>query len=254
MKIFDGHSRLRPDAEAPHRLLAEMDALGVTRALVAGGGYVTPDQLSRHIAEGGGMDVTVDHDQLLRQCEVDAARLLPAYIPNPYRAAEAYRLYREEGRLFRVLKIVSVLHGIELQDPRNIGLIEVAEELGHPVSLHCLHRRGFDVPELVALALRFPRVSFILEHSGVGNCDLHGLSLIREHHNIAFETSGGFSLVIKEACKRLGPQRVIFGSEYPIQNIRVELVKMEGLDLSPVDRTLVMGGNLAKLMAGARTP
>jgi hypothetical protein len=152
------------------------------------------------------------------------------------------------------VKIVPVLHGIELQDPRNIGLIEIAEELGHPVSLHCMHRRGFDVPELAALARRFPKISFILEHSGVGNCDLHGLSLIKEHQNIAFETSGGFSLVMKEACKRLGSQRVIFGSEYPIQNMRVELVKMECLDLSPVDRALVMGGNLRRLMAGVPHP
>lgn len=251
MEVVDGHARLRTDAEAPHRLLAEMDALGVTRALVAGGGYITPDQLARHIAEGGGVDVDVDHELLLRQCEADAARLLPAYIPNPYRGEQACRLYRDEGHLFKVVKIVPVIHGIGLHDPRVIGLIEIAEEFGHPVSLHCMHRPGFTVGELVLLALRFPRVSFILEHAGVGNCDFHGLSLIREHANISFETSGGFALLVKEACKRLGPQRVIFGSEYPIQNIRPELVKMECLGLEPADMARVMGGNLMNLMQGA---
>lgn len=247
MKIIDGNARLpaRGWDSAAHRLLLLMDELGIDAAVVAGGGYISPDQLAQHVVSGGGLDVDIDHGLLLAQCATAPERLLPVYIGNPHRGGAEYR---ERGRAFHALKLAPVLHGVALGDARNLALVAHAADLGHPVYLHCLHRPGFDAGELVALAQRFPQTRFVLEHAGVGNCDFHALSVIAPVPNISLETSGGFTLVVQAACERLGVKRVIFGSEYPMQHPRAELTKMRCLELDDTALARVLGQNAAELL------
>jgi len=51
--------------------------------------------------------------------------------------------------------------------------------------------------------------------------------------NIVAETSGCLTVVARLAIERLGPDRVLFGTEYPLQHPSVELAKFAALDLSP---------------------
>jgi predicted TIM-barrel fold metal-dependent hydrolase len=247
MKIIDGNARLpaRAGIPAAHRLLRLMDELGIAAAVVAGGGYISPEQLARHVVFGGGLDVDIDHGLLLEQCATAPERLLPVYIGNPHRGDAGYR---ERGRAFHALKLAPVLHGVALEDARNLALVAHADDLGHPVYLHCLHRPGFGADDLVALARRFPQTRFVLEHAGVGNCDFHALSVIAPVPNVSLETSGGFTLVVQAACERLGARRVLFGSEYPMQHPRAELTKMRCLELDDAALARILGQNAAELL------
>jgi uncharacterized protein len=248
MTIVDGNARLRASAglAASHQLLALMDRLGIAKAVVAGGGYVSPDQLAQHMDHGGGLDVDIDHGVLIEQCAVSPERLIPVYIGNPHRGVADYR---ERGRAFRALKLAPVLHGIPLRDARMLAFIKTAAEFDHPVYLHCMHRPGMRVAELAALAMRFHTVRFVLEHAGVGNCDFHALASIAPLANISLETSGGFTLVVRAAIERLGAHRVIFGSEHPLQHPRAELEKIRCLELDDATLARVLGQNVIELLA-----
>jgi predicted TIM-barrel fold metal-dependent hydrolase len=247
MQIIDGHAHLPARQGAAETLLARMDALGIARAVVIPGGTVTPLQLAKNIALGCGSDVEIDHQFLLKACAASASRLIPFYFANPHRDASAYEA---AGERFYGLKLGPAVHGVRLDDPRTRALIEVAERFGHPVYLHCLARPGFGVAELVELARGFPRVRFILGHAGVGHCDLYGLSLIAKDENIYFETSGGFSAVVREALAVLGAERVLFGSEYPLSDPRLELEKVRDLAGDERARALALGGTIAQLLGG----
>ena len=89
--------------------------------------------------------------------------------------------------------------------------------------------------DLVALAERFPTVTFLMGHSGIGNIDFYGVELVRPLPNILVETSGGYTTVVEAAVDRLGAGRVLFGSEHPVQHPGVELAKFAALDL-PADQ------------------
>src|SRR5262249_33063390 len=117
MTIIDGNARLRAASgvAAAHEFLSLMDRLGIDKAGVAGGGYISPEQLAEHAVRGGGLDVDVDHGLLLEQCAVAPERLIPVYIANPHRGITDYR---ERGRAFCALKLAPVLHGVPLRDPR----------------------------------------------------------------------------------------------------------------------------------------
>ncbi len=243
--IFDFRARLAPRPGALDRLLATMDAWSIDRAVVSAGGMIGLDRLSRQVCEGGYVDVDADNDAVLGAWKGSDGRLVPFFFANPHRGSDAYRSRAAD---FRGLEISPAVHGVPLTDERTTALVEVAAELGHSVYVVCLMRAGSGAAELVQLASRFPEVTFVLGHCGFTNIDVHWINLVRSQDNVAVETSGGYSEVVRTAVNRLGAGRVLFGTEYPLQHPRVELAKLEVLELSDDSRSKVAWQNAARLL------
>jgi len=251
MSIIDAHAHLAKGDDAARALLSTMDELDIERAVVVAGGTLPPSILAAQIEDGGGTDVDVDNAAVFGACERSGFRLLPFFFANPHRGEIDYA---RDGGAFFGLKLGPAVHGVRFDDPRTEALVAQAEELGHPIYLHCLSHPGFQVKDFVELARWFPRVRFILGHAGVGNCDFSAVERIAPHGNIWFEMSGGFSSVCRAAVRTLGVDRVIFGTEYPLQDPRVELAKLDTLGLDPAQRARIARHNILDLVdeAGAR--
>ncbi|WP_460494916.1 amidohydrolase family protein [Dactylosporangium cerinum] len=140
------------------------------------------------------------------------------------------------------------MHGFRFDDPAVAALTAVAAAAGHPVYVVCLGRAGTRTADLVALARRFPAVIFVHGHCGFTGLDADGLALVAAQPNIVVETSGCFTAIARLAVARLGPGRVVFGTEFPLQDPRVELAKLAALGLGPDHLAMVAGGNAARLL------
>ncbi|RSM65249.1 hydrolase [Kibdelosporangium aridum] len=229
MRIFDFHARLAPRPGAVDRLLDVLDRSGIERAVICAGGTIPLDTLSRQLVEGGHVETDADNDVVFLAGESSGGRLVPCYFANPHRGTKPYLA---DGKDFHGLEISPAVHGIPLTDDRVAELVDIAGEFGHSVYTVCIDRPGCGVADLAALARRFPAVPFVMGHCGIGNIDYHGIELVAAVPNVHVETSGGYSTVARAAIDRLGPARVLFGSEYPLQHPLVELAKLEVLDLS----------------------
>lgn len=108
------------------------------------------------------------------------------------------------------------------------------------------------------LAREYPEVPFIIPHLGSFADDWRAqLALIDHlvrHPNIFADTSGvrRFDLLL-QAAHRAGADKLLFGSDGPWLHPGVELAKVRALKLSPVDESLVLGGNLRRLLARGST-
>ncbi|MFI7702180.1 amidohydrolase family protein [Nonomuraea sp. NPDC049480] len=243
--VLDFHVRLAPRPGARERLLAALDDCGLERAVVCAGGTIDLDRLSRQLIEGGHVETDADNDAVLAACEGTDGRLVPFFFANPHRAPGSYRVRAAE---FRGLEVSPAVHGVGLADPKVEMLVDVAAAAGHPVYVVCLARPGAGVADLVALARRFPQVNFVLGHSGIGNIDFYALALIEDESNILLETSGGYTCVAEAALRRLGADRVLFGSEYPLQHPAVELAKFQALGIAPEQWRRVAWDNAHRLL------
>ncbi len=245
MAIIDSHAHLHLREGFTSSLVAIMDRLGIDKTVVVAGGTVSPDTLSKHYCEGGGVDADVDNRAVLKECLTTRGRLLPFYYANPYRGTEEYESI---GSRFFGLKLAPIVHGVPFSDPRISAFLDVARFFSHPIYLHCLPRAGFGVSDLVVLAEKFPDLYFIMGHGGVGHGDFTGINLIEPVKNIFFEISGSFTAATRVACKKLGADRVLFGSEYPLQDHRVELAKIECLELNQEDYEKITSKNIRQLL------
>lgn len=246
--VFDFHVRLAPRPGSADRLRSVLSECGIARAAVCAGGVVGLETLSRWLIDGGHTEADPDNDAVLGACQAAGRSLVPFYFANPHRPAAEYEK-RAAG--FRGLEISPAVHGVPLDDPRVADLARVAADVGHPVYVVCLIRPGCGVADLVALARSCPGTIFVLGHSGTGNIDYHAISLIKDQVNIFLETSGGYTTVISDALSRLGPERLLFGSEFPLQHPSAELAKFRAIGVSPQDWALISGANATRILSDA---
>ena len=131
----------------------------------------------------------------------------------------------------------------------------------------CEAARAFDVPLLVdvvgkahvveMLASQYPDVNLIIPHLGSFADDwrAHGpvIDQIARYPNVYADTSGvrRFDYLV-QAIKRAGAHKLLFGSDGPWLHPGLELYKIRLLGLPPEDEARVLGGNVLRLIGGAR--
>jgi hypothetical protein len=243
--VIDFHARLVPAPDAARRLLKMMDECAIDRTVVCAGGILPLATLSRQVVEGGGVRTEPDNAAVLAACAGSDGRLVPFYFGNPHTGPGRYERAAAE---FTGLEISPAVHGLPLTDERMGALVAAAARAGHCVYTVCLERSGCRVADLVTLAERHPETVFVLGHAGVTLIDIHAVGLIAPHPNIVLETSGGYLLVTREAIRQLGPSRVVFGSEYPLQHPALELAKIRYARLDSAAAHQVLWSNGHRLL------
>jgi uncharacterized protein len=243
--IFDFHARLLPRAGAIEDLLTTMDACGVARAAVSAGGLLSLEHLSAQIVQGGFCEVDADNEWVRRHCAASGGRLVPFYFANPHAGPGPYR---SAAPSFRGLELSPAVHGVGFDDARTAALVEIAAQMGHPVYVVSLARAGSRTEDLVALARAYPQVTFVFGHCGFIGIDAAGIAAVAPHPNIVAETSGCFTYTARLAMQQLGAERVLFGTEHPLQHPRVELAKFACLNLDPPQWRAVAWSNAHRLL------
>jgi predicted TIM-barrel fold metal-dependent hydrolase len=64
---------------------------------------------------------------------------------------------------------------------------------------------------------------------GLPPADDEAIQVAAKNDNLFLETSVGSYLIVKEALRRLGASKIIFGSEFPLYHPHVELEKIRVL-------------------------
>ena len=163
---------------------------------------------------------------------------------------------RDRGRVGDLVGEAVTRHGfrgikVHRNDARiSAEICEVARALGVPI----LYDVMGEVAQVELLARQYPEVPFIIPHLGSFVDDWRAqLALIDHlvrHPNVFADTSGvrRFDL-LREAVRRAGPGKILFGSDGPWLNPALELYKVELLRLRPTDFARVAGGNALRLLS-----
>ena len=260
--IIDCHTHLNrytpdlPDALAErHALLrAEMDRHGVAYALVISSYDVTPD---RPPAE-----------DVLRQIEGDPRLgLILAPTAEEVFAADFGRLrgLLETGKV-RALKLYPGYVPVHVHDPRLRGLYALAAEFAAPVMIHTgdTYERSTKVRyahplEVDEVAVAFRDVTFVMAHLG-NPWFLDAAEVCYKNENVYADlcglTLGAFQpryaafarTKVNEAVAYMNdPDKLMFGTDWPISDLGSYLEWVATLDLTREEREGVMWRNAARV-------
>jgi len=73
--------------------------------------------------------------------------------------------------------------------------------------------------------------------------------LFRDHERLYLETSGIYrSDFIEDMVRKIGPERVLFGSNAPIYSLPFELRRIETLQIADSEKDLLLAGNAYRLL------
>lgn len=232
------------------RLLAMEDEAGIEYAVV---------MPANHSAATGEVYLHPDNFRVARAI-AGQSRLLGCATINPTfgQAAvkELEKLVVEEG--FKGVKLMAVLHKYDVDDPTVDPVMRKARELGLVASIHsgegCVH------PNRIGnVAGRFPDVPIVMDHMGYPDATEDAIRVAEERPNVVLGTtvlrffksdpSQAVPAAVAEAVRRLGPERVVFGSnlpEYPHSALWTRQA-IERLKLGAAAEELILGGTLARL-------
>ena len=196
------------------------------------------------------LDLADEHPEFFAVVNIPSGTSRPGAVLKKYASRGA-----------RALKIHPAADGEGVDSPRYKALLKSAADLGLPVIIHtgCLHTHLLYKDPLQGQAQKFAPwfetykdLRFILAHMNFHEPNI-ALDLAEEYPNLFVETSWQPMEMISEAVRRVGAERVLFGSDWPLvgNNIKVGIKRVEDCVASGMmDRAqaeLILGENAFKL-------
>ena len=127
-------------------------------------------------------------------------------------------------------------------------VIDAVSEYDLPILTHT-GTPPLALPQQWALvAKRHPNVNFIFAHIGYMDYGYGCVQAAKELKNVYVGTSGQVEVpVIQSALDELGPDKIIFGTDWPYKFVKSEIVKFEAYDISEEDRYKIFYKNAKTL-------
>jgi predicted TIM-barrel fold metal-dependent hydrolase len=141
-------------------------------------------------------------------------------------------------------------------DPCLNDVLALGQELGMTLAIpirSILHwgLPQLDVREIDTVARNFPQLRVVI--GGVNYGEFRdALAVLRRHENVCFETSC-MQMVngIETLVKKVGAERVFMGTNLPLMYPYPGIYKIQKAQISDREKELIMGGNAARVLAGA---
>jgi predicted TIM-barrel fold metal-dependent hydrolase len=131
-----------------------------------------------------------------------------------------------------------------LMDP----VMTVCTELGLPVYAHCLDDMWVTPYQYEEMIRPFPTVPLILGHMGFMWLGEEAMLVAERHPNVFLETSFTSLSNQRDAISRLGPERVLMGTDWPHNDFDLQMEVTRRAAGSQEAFELVAGGNLVRLL------
>jgi uncharacterized protein len=262
MTIIDGHFHIWPDAIAKRALanpspeqqrfgdgteagaIAAMDRAGIDRAVCLG-----VANTARHTDSANGFVASLD-----------PARFIGFGTIHPDLSVEE-NVSGLRARQLRGVKIHPLFQNFSLDDPRLLNILDALQ--GEFAAIVHVGEGGakFGGEQCTPLMLRdiarrFPRLSLIACHfGGYHLLDEAEESVVGLPGQVYLDTSWPPSLAtidpnrVRAIIERHGPDRIIYGSDWPMADPAAEVGAVEALGLADEHTKAILGENLARVIA-----
>ncbi|GAA1607726.1 amidohydrolase family protein [Actinoplanes couchii] len=147
------------------------------------------------------------------------------------------------------LKLHPSMHGYHVADHGLLDpVFEKCAELGMPILINALDDAFCAPLAIEEIAKGHPTVPTIIAHMGAVWNVPEAIIVAERNPHIYLETSATLIADVRRAYARLGPNQILFGSEWPGSDFDLERMKIAKAVPDEADRALVEGGNMARIL------
>jgi predicted TIM-barrel fold metal-dependent hydrolase len=191
-----------------------------------------------------------DNDDIAKIANRFPDRFIAVPWINPLRenALDDFKRYVKDYGM-KGLKLHPPANGYYVHMPFVHPFIEFAVKSKVPVMIHSGTPPNSEPWQIAVLADTFPDAKIVMIHMGLSEMyarDAQDVAI--KYDNVWLETSGMHIGHVNGAIKRVGAEKVIFGSDTPWSMTEFELLKIKLLHLPKKDEELVLGKNIAELI------
>jgi predicted TIM-barrel fold metal-dependent hydrolase len=226
--------------------VAYLDRTGVERGII---------NSQRSQAKGTPAEFVAGNREVARYVERYKGRFVGACVVNPQYIDEALK---EVEYCRKQLGFAWVGELCNYMVPYKYTIREFEQLVDHVVKLEMVLHLHTEGREIDYIAEKFPKATLVFAHFG----DDHEydnifkrIDLVARHPNCYLDTSGyGHDRMgmLEYAVKTIGPDRVLFGSDFSINDPSTVLARIEHSFLTEEQKAKVLAGNLETLLARVR--
>jgi uncharacterized protein len=212
-------------------MLADMDAAGVDMAV------------------GCSLGQAIDNDFIARAVEAFPDRLVGFGQVTPRAADAVDEIDRLAGLGLKGLKLHPTMHGYHFADHGLLDpIFEACRRNGLVILVNALDDPFCGPLAIEEISRGFPEVPVLIAHMGTIWNVMEALLVAERNERLYLETSGTQLLEVKMAYQRVGPDRIVMGTDWPGSDFELERMKLAKAIPDTADRTKVEGTNLARLL------
>lgn len=144
------------------------------------------------------------------------------------------------------------LRGLKLHTQPNTEILDAAKELGIPI----LYDSNQHVELFEEFLSSYPTINFIIPHMGSDQSEnwrehLLAIDLAKRYPNVHLDTAAVvLTEYLEKAIKELPAEQILFASDEPEIDCRLEIFKIRVLNLPKEKEELILGGNITRLLGG----
>ena len=231
---------------------------GTTEELSAPWDTVADAETILEHAKEAGIDKTIifpiDNTNY-KQANEDIARMCQRY-PERFAGFCRHDAETEEHGTIRPMMFYEIrnlgLRGLKLHTQPNAEILDAARDLGIPV----LYDSNQHVELFEEFLPFYPTVNFIAPHLGSDQSDdwrehLLTIELAKRYRNFHVDTAAVvLTEYLEKAIRELPAEQILFGSDEPEIDCRLEIFKLQVLNLPEEKARLIFGGNIERLLGG----
>lgn len=213
-------------------MLGQMDEAAVDRAVVCSLGQM------------------IDNGFITRLAQEHSDRLIGFGQVNPRQEGAVAELHGfAEAGVLRGVKLHPTMHGYHFADH---GLLDpifaAARELGLVLLVNALDDPFCGPFAIEEISRNFPEVPVLIAHMGTVWNTVEAMIVAERNPQISLETSSTSLLEVRTAYERLGPGKIVMGTDWPDSDFELERHKLAKAIPDAADRARVEGANLAALL------
>lgn len=234
------------------KLLDCMDRVGIGRACVSP--MVTGPGISWQFP--GREQMLFSAEYLTKVMESHSDRFFALLWLNPRFGFEFSREIVEKYVLNGRINGIKLWAEMNARDEKLDDLAAFLEKHDIPVLFHCFYNAcgkslfESDPSDIAVLAGRHPGLRIVMAH--LRGCRFRGVQDIKKHENVSIDTSGSGSEdgYLQYALQELGPDRILFGSDYPGRDFASQMARIDTAGLEPGVKDRLFYKNALKMFGG----
>jgi predicted TIM-barrel fold metal-dependent hydrolase len=171
---------------------------------------------------------------------------------TPFRIDEALREIEECHKQFGFVwlgEFCNYMTGYKYDTPEWAEVMKLAAKLNMVAQIHTTTR------EMRYLAENFPETTIVFPHLGSSREDIFArIEIVAKHKNTSIELSGsGIERVgiLEKAVKEIGADRVLYGSDFTINEPSAVIARVKNAFLTAEDREKILFRNVERLLASS---
>jgi predicted TIM-barrel fold metal-dependent hydrolase len=196
-------------------------------------------------------EIAAGNNEVIQAAGIFPGFIIPACLINTnFPAASLDEIVRchDEYQIAWLGEVTGYLSGFSYQTAAFSEAIRLATQLNMVVQIH-----NDDAADMERLCRQFPDTTFVLAHLGDSPEEVKArIGLAERYPNLYLDICGhGYQRmgILELAVQIAGPDRVLFGSDFTINDPSGVISRIEKADFDEETKSKILGGNLVRLLS-----